>query len=168
MWDQMQVFCKRIADHQIRFVLHFESILDEKTLKDAIKITVENNPIICAKYDESKKKVLWRFSEINLEEIYSFQISEEPEHILDEILLKQINTYSGPQLFISLIRSETDILILNCNHAISDAAGVKDFVYQLAQNYTNLVKKATIYKQEYIPSRSLKALSKKLRVKSHY
>ncbi len=165
MWDQMQVFCKHIADHQIRFILHFDKILDERILKNAVESTVENNPIVSTNYVEGKKKVLWRFSEINMDKIYSYQKCQEPEKLVHETVLKQINTLTGPQLTLSLIRSETDILLLNCNHAVTDAAGVKDFVYQLAKSYSYLSQNKPVHKQNDIPSRSLKVLSKKLGVK---
>lgn len=164
-WDQMQVFCKHIADHQIRFILHFDSNLNEKTLKSAVQITVENNPIIFANYLEERKNIYWKFFEIDIDKMYSFQKCNTPDKLIQDSILKQIDTFTGPQLKISLIRSETDTLILNCNHTISDAAGVKDFVYQLAQNYSHLTQNAAIQKQNYIPSRSLKILSKKLGIK---
>ncbi|GET22133.1 condensation domain-containing protein [Prolixibacter denitrificans] len=165
MWDQMQVFCKHIADHQIRLVLHFNGTLDEKTLRKAVQVTAENNPIVFSHYVEGKKAVLWQFSEMNVDEIYSFQECSEPEQLLQEIILKPIHTFAGPQLALSLIRAETDILILNCNHAISDAAGVKDFMYQLAENYSRLSRNEPVEQSAYTPARSLKTLSKKLGVK---
>ncbi len=165
MWDQMQVFCKHIGDHQIRLILHFDKILDEGILKDAIKITIENNPIVFANYLEGHKKVVWDFYEINIEKMYSFQKCQEPGNLLQGFILKQINIFTDPQLLISLIRSGTDILIINCNHAITDAAGVKDFMYQLARNYSCISQNRPIHKQNYIPSRSLKVLSKRLGAK---
>ena len=33
MWDKMQFFCKRIADHQIRLVLHFKGDSERETIK---------------------------------------------------------------------------------------------------------------------------------------
>lgn len=165
MWDQMQVFCKHIADHQIRLVLHFDGVLDEKVLKNAVKVTIENNPIASANYLESKKEVSWRFSEINMNEIYSFRKCHEHGQILHETILKQIDTFTGPQLTITVIRSESDILLLNCNHAVTDAAGVKDFMYQLSQNYSRLSQHKTVQKHSYIPSRSLKILSRNLGIK---
>ena len=165
MWDQMQVFCKHIADHQIRLVLHFDRILDEKILKDAVEKSVKNNPIICAKYTEGNKKPLWRFTDIHLDEIYFYTECQEPERLFNDILLKSLNTFTGPQLTVSLIRSKGDTLILNCNHAISDAAGVKNFIYQLAHNYSLLSQNKTVPEQDYTPSRSLKILSEKLRAR---
>jgi NRPS condensation-like uncharacterized protein len=168
MWDQMQVFCKQIADHQIRLILHFDRILNEEVLKNAIKITIKNNPIVFAKYHEDNKNVVWDYSEINIDKMYSFQKCQIPDNLLQEFILKQINTYTGPQLLISLIRSEADVLILNCNHAITDAAGVKNFMYQLAQNYNCIAQNKTVTKQNDMPLRSLKILSKKLGVKEKF
>ena len=165
MWDQMQVFCKHIADHQIRLILHFDRFLDEEILKHAVKISVESNPIVFASYVEENKRPLWKFSEVNMDKIYSYQECEEPTQLLDKTILKKVNTSTGPQLTISLIRSKTDTLVLNCNHAISDAAGVKDFTYELAQNYSRISQNKTVHKQYYIPFRSLKILSRKIGVK---
>jgi len=165
MWDQMQVFCKHISDHQIRLILHFDKKLDKEIVKNAINITVENNPIVFANYIEDKKKAIWSYSEIEIEKVFSFQESQDSDNLLKEILLKQTNTYTGPQLFITLIRTETDTLILNCNHAITDAAGVKDFMYQIAGNYSHLSRGETVLKQNHIPTRSLKVLSEKLSFK---
>ena len=123
MWDQMQVFCKHIADHQTRLVLHFDGTLDEKTLREAVQVTAENNPIVFSHYVEGKKGIRWEFAEMNVDDIYSFRESHEPGQLLQEIILKPIHTFAGPQLALSISRSETDILILNCNHAMSDAAG---------------------------------------------
>lgn len=165
MWDQMQVFCKNIADHQIRLILHFDQELDEPILKQAAKITVENNPIGYAHYVEGDKKVSWKFSNVNMDRIYTFQESQKSGPLLQDTVLRQLDTLKGPQLTISLIRSGTDILVLNCNHAITDAAGVKDFMYELAQNYSLLSLNKSVPKQDYIPSRSLKLLSGQLGTK---
>ena len=162
MWDQMQVFCKHITDHQIRLILHFDKTLDEEILENAAKITIDNNPIVCTNYLESKKRPLWKFSEISIGEIYTVQRCLEPEHLIDSAILKQINTFTGPQMKISLIRSTTDTLVLNCNHAITDAAGVKGFIYQLAHNYSQLFQSKVVQKKSYTPLRSLKLLSNKL------
>ncbi len=165
MWDQMQFFCKRIADHQIRLVLHFEKPLDEKILKDAVKITIENNPITCAAYVENKNKVLWKFSENEIDKIFSYKECQQAEELVHETVLEQIDTFTGPQLLVSLIRSKTDTVVLNCNHVVTDAAGVKNFAYQLAHNYTSISQNRPVDKLHNVPSRSLKLLSQKLSIK---
>ncbi len=165
MWDRMQVFCEKIADHQIRLVLHFDKILDEKIFKRALEITLKNNPITCANYVEKEKDAFWEFPEINIDDIYTFKLSQKSEQLIRETILKRIDTYTGPQIKISLIRSETDVLILNCNHSITDAAGVKEFMYELTQNYNCISQENTGNYQSYIPSRSLKVLSKQLSIK---
>lgn len=167
MWDQMQFFCKRIADHQIRMVLHFNEILNKHLLKDAIIHTLENNPIAYANYEESTKEAFWNYSRLNIDKVYSFYESPSPEKLEQDAVLKQIDTLSEPQLTITLIRSKTDALILNCNHAITDGAGVKEFVYEIAENYTRLSLFLTNNNQLTTnkPSRSLTLLSKQLGMK---
>lgn len=164
MWDQMQVFCKHISDHQIRLILYFNCTLDEKIIKKAVKITLDNNPISFARYIEGKRKAMWKISEPNLDKILSIQISQEPEKLLQEILLKKIDTLAGPQLNITLIRYKTDILVLNFDHAITDAAGVKNFTYQLAENYSYIAQNMSIPKQNYTSRRSSKVLYHKLKI----
>ncbi len=165
MWDKMQFFCKNISDHQIRFVIHFDTSLDLGLLKNAIQITIKVNPITCASYVENKNEVLWEFSECEIEKVFSYYECEEPTQLIHEKLISKLNTYSGPQLILNLIRSKTDILILNCDHTIADAAGVRDFMYQLAANYRILSQNKTVQKQTYIPNRSLKSLSNKIGLK---
>ena len=82
--------------------------------------------------------------------------------------MRELDTINGPQLTISLIRSATDILVLNCNHVITDAAGVKDFIYEIANKYTHLSLslKNGRQLQENAPSRSLKLFLKQLNVKN--
>lgn len=164
MWDRMQFFCKNISDHQIRFVMHFNTFLDLELLKNAIQITIEDNPITFASYVENKNEVLWEFSECEIEKVFSFHVCKEPTQLIHEKLISKLNTYSGPQLKLNLIRSKADSLILNCDHTIADAAGVRDFMYQLAANYRILSQNKTVQKQTYIPNRSLKLLSNKIRL----
>lgn len=165
MWDKIQFFCKNISDHQIRFVVHFDTFLDLELLKNAIQITIEDNPITFASYVENKNEVLWEFSECEIEKVFSFHECEEPTQLIHEKLISKLNTYLSPQLKLNLIRSKTDSLILNCDHTITDAAGVKDFMYQLAANYRILSQNETVQKQTYIPNRSLKLLSNKIGLK---
>lgn len=162
MWDKMQFFCKNISDHQIRFVVHFDTFLDLELLKNAIQITIEGNPITFASYVENKNEVLWEFSECEIEKVFSFHECEEPTLLIHEKLISKLNTCSGPQLKLNLIRSKTDILILNCDHTIADAAGVKDFMYQLAESYCILSQNQSVQKRSYKPNRSLKLLSNKI------
>ncbi len=164
MWDKMQFFCKEITDHQIRFLLHFDTTLDEFVLKKAISIAVENNPIIGAKYVEKQKQALWQLSEIDIDKIFVFSKCQpqELEKLQQKEILNSIDTFATPQLSISLLRAETDTLIINCNHTISDAAGVMNFTYQIAHNYSQISKGNIISKQNNPPFRSLKVLSSKL------
>ena len=168
MWDKMQFFCKNISDHQIRFVLHFDLHLDVEVLKNAFQITLENNPIACAKYVEDKKKVLWEFFGCEMDKVFSLYECEVPDQLIHEVVIEQLNTLSGPQLKLSLIRSKSDCLILNCDHTISDAAGVKNFMYRLAENYGILSKNNEVIKQTCIPNRSLKALSGNMGLKEKW
>jgi NRPS condensation-like uncharacterized protein len=165
MWDKMQVFCKHIADHQIRLILNFDRLLNEEALRNAIILTLKNNQIAYASYKEGKNDAFWISSELDIEKVYFYYECQETESIVQETIIKQLDTFKGPQLTISLIRSDVDILIVNCNHSVSDAAGVKEFVYQLAENYSVLSQNKTVPQQEYTPSRSLKLLSVKLSIK---
>jgi NRPS condensation-like uncharacterized protein len=165
MWDKMQVFCKHIADHQIRLILNFDKLLNEEILRNAIAITLKNNPIAFASYIEGNKDAFWMSSEFDIEKIYSFHKCQASESIVQETILKQLDTIEGPQLTISLIRTDSDILIINCNHPVTDAAGLKEFAYQLAENYSVLFQNKTVLQQEYTPSRSLQLLSVKLSLK---
>ncbi len=168
MWDQMQVFCKHIADHQIRMVLKFDDILNEAILKHAVEIAITKNPIIFAKLIEGDKKTIWSFSKVEIDKVFIFIESIDAENTLTETLLERIDNTIEPQLFITLIRStqsKSDTLVLNCNHAITDAAGVKDFTYQLAELYNQLSLKKTVAEAPYSPSRSLKILSDDLSFK---
>lgn len=170
MWDKMQFFCKEITDHQIRFILQFDTTLDELVLKNAISFAVENNPIIGAKYVEKQKQALWQLSEIDIDEVFFF-IKCQPqefEKLLQDEILNSINTFTTPQLRISLFRVETDTLVLNCNHTISDAAGVMNFTYQIAHNYNQISKGNIIRKKNNSPSRSLKVLSSKLGINQKF
>ena len=168
MWDKMQVFCKHIADHQVRMVLKFNRTLNDVVLKRAIEIAIEKNPIIFAKLVERDKQIFWSFSKMDVVKIFLFKESVDPELILNETILERIDNFTQPQLLITLIRSkqsESDILVLNCNHSISDAGGVKEFMYQLAEIYHQLSQNQPVLELAYSSSRSLKVLSKNLTLK---
>lgn len=165
MWDQMQVFCKHIADHQIRMVLEFNGKLNNVVLKKAIEIAIRQNPIVFAKIEEKNKQPFWCFSELVVEKVFVFKECMDPKHILNDRILQRIDNFTEPQLFISLIRSKqtlSDVLVLNCNHSITDAAGVKNFVYQLAELYNQVLHSHSVAETPYYHMRSLKVLSKDL------
>ncbi len=165
MWDKMQVFCKHIADHQIRLVLKFDTHMNDAVLKRAVEIAIKKNPIIFSKLVEGDKKTIWSFSTVGIEKVFIFRECIDAESTLEETILERIDNSKAPQLFITLIRStqtKSETLVLNCNHAITDAAGVKDFTYQLAELYNQLSQKHTVLESAYSPSRSLKVLSKNL------
>ncbi|WP_159520624.1 hypothetical protein [Sunxiuqinia indica] len=168
MWDQMQVFCKHIADHQIRMILKFNSMLNDSLLRAAIEIAIRQNPIIFAKFVEEDKHAFWRFSRSEVDKVFLYKECNDPEPVLNKTILERIESSTEPQLFITLIRSKrskSDILVLNCNHAITDAAGVKNFAYQLAELYNDVLNNLTFIESPYHPMRSLTVLSNDLKFK---
>lgn len=66
--------------------MHFNTFLDLELLKNAIQITIEDNPITFASYVENKNEVLWEFSECEIEKVFSFHVCKEPTQLIHEKL----------------------------------------------------------------------------------
>jgi NRPS condensation-like uncharacterized protein len=161
MWDQMQLFCKQIADHQIRLVFHFDDRLDVETLRWALVEMLKNNPIVLARLDERKNGPFWQYGQKEIDDVFSV-IENDGEKRISDLLLEKIDSLHGPQMKITLLRSSNDILVLNCNHVVTDAAGLRDFAYGLAQKYTSLKEIHKNVDSISTKSRSLRLISSKL------
>jgi NRPS condensation-like uncharacterized protein len=45
MWDRMQFFISKVADQQIRGIIHFEGNLDECLIDKAIRLSLDAEPV---------------------------------------------------------------------------------------------------------------------------
>lgn len=120
----------------IQIEMEFDYPLDEKRLAKAVALTMDAEPILGCKFVPRFMRSYWERVETGQFDIF---ILTEIKSGYEAFKNKKIDSYSGPQMFVCLHRSESfDKLIIKISHLPSDAAGVKDVAAIMSTIYNNL------------------------------
>lgn len=168
LWDQMHLIFQQYNDHQIHGVLYFDGLLDFDCLQKAILITMKKVPELSSRYVEGCLFPYWE--EINLieDEIITFTESQNEKAEIEAFITSQTDTFAGPQLKVRVIRGEVnDTMCVVMNHMMCDGAGFKEYLYMLAEAYTNVKRNNNFAPAcESRGSRSTKQIVKQIRFKN--
>lgn len=140
-WDILQYLfkVKKINDHILHFAAEFSTKLDIHRLKQAVNISSDVFPLIRCRFDESTGR--WENRNYTSDEMVELIETKNIKENISKSICSEINTENGPQIKITVIRSEEkDTLCIIINHMICDAAGFKEYLYLLASIYTNIPK----------------------------
>jgi NRPS condensation-like uncharacterized protein len=129
-----------VADQQVRCILAFDGRLDADRLRQAVALSLVAVPELRCRYVERWWRPQWRAaSELDHDAIFKVREAGDVAEELQRVIAGGIDPLIGPQALISLLRGGSDILCINMNHMVADAAGLKDYSYLLAGLYAQLV-----------------------------
>lgn len=157
VWDVMQFMFGKFNDHQLHSEIHFDAHIDEALLKKAVDKSAEVFPIISCKFVEDSfiKFPHWEDCGFNSEQMVKVIHTENIEDEIKKLIVFKTEEFQGPQLMVNIIRSsKRDSLWIVMNHMISDAAGLREYLYMLSSIYSNLKSG-----RDYTPGSKIKSRS---------
>ncbi len=125
---------------QIHVVLEFQGRLDVARLAQAIRLSVDIEPILGCRFIEDEHRPYWQRL-VNLDDIEwcSLEETRDKETALRKFLRKTSDMEHDPQVMVKLIRSgENDTMCVKLSHDCCDGGGVKEYLELLAGIYTSL------------------------------
>jgi len=139
-FDCMQYFYSTVQQPLIRCLARFNGHLNESALKQAIELSIGALPLITCCFDE--KAHCWRKHDFTADSIvHPIEAHNEKESAAGKLLLSSIDPTCEPQLKIFLVREKNcDTLCIIINHMVSDGAGFKEYLYLLANLYSECEK----------------------------
>lgn len=126
------------SDQQIRLVLRFDGLLDLGALRAAVRVVVDGDPILRARFVEPRPfEARWELREdggavpaCELEE------ADDGEAAVRRFLADLEIQPDGPYVRIRVVRAAgRDTLCLRLDHRLCDGAGGKALVYRIADRY---------------------------------
>lgn len=162
-WDILQhlFYEKSINDHTLHFVAECSGTLDIDRLKRAVARMIEAFPLIRCNYREENGAPYWEDNAFTADDMIRLIESEEKEEGIRRFLCERIESGTGPQLKIGIMRNgKTDILCVTMNHMLCDGGGFKEFLYLLCWIYAHLDDKAMELPVQPMKNRQLSQLLK--------
>lgn len=133
--DQFNVALSDIADQLMHLVIRLEGRIDEKRLAGAIRVSLNEAPVLGSRFREAAEPYWEPIAGLLLSDLLKVHETGDPEGKLREILVVPLDTEKGPQVRFDLIRSEADTLLITLHHAVADAHGVIVYAGLLARFY---------------------------------
>jgi len=139
IWDIMQLIFASSIDHQIHFLIKFDSFIDIGRLEEAIDLLITQFPLIACKFKERGNHPFWEEAGFTSEDIIFLKKTQEINEEIQKAFGPKIDEFNEPQLRIHIIRSEKeDTLCININHMLCDGEGYRDIIYLLSSIYSQL------------------------------
>ncbi|WML66648.1 MAG: hypothetical protein METHP_00091 [Methanoregula sp. SKADARSKE-2] len=152
--DQFNYALKRLGDMSMRLVIDLAGRLDEARLARACIAAIRQAPVLGSRFVEAESPVWEILLSLNIEDLVQVTLSQDPDGDLMKTLTGSLDPGRGPQVRLSLIRGERDILCITVSHAAMDAHGLLAFSALLAMLYRDEHLGDTI-----IPERSDRSLT---------
>lgn len=131
---------KKKNDHYLHAVIHFDGLIDENMLAQAIQATLPVLPLLSCRYVEDGEKAYWEEAGWNGQDmVFVVETDDDVEDAIQKNLTIKLNEKIGPQIRIAIVRNNhQDSLAVILNHMICDGGGFKDYLYLLSSCYTRL------------------------------
>lgn len=156
-WDSLQHLfqIKKINDHILHFLASFDGKLDMIRLHKSVAVSAEAFPLINCRFREEGRRPYWESCSNGIDEMLTLIETEDVETAVNQFLISGVNTSTGPQLKLGVIRAaKADTLVVVMNHMLCDAAGFKDYLYLLSSIY-NKIREEADYHPPALGSRRL-------------
>ncbi len=128
-----------ISNIQIQAVLKFDGKLDFDKLKQAVRLSVDSEPVFKSRFVEDERPY-WKIIEnIGIVDFCTLLETDDIERAVDDFIQTPMDLDKDPMVKVKLIRSgHQDVLGIKINHACCDGAGVKEYIQLLSQIYTSI------------------------------
>jgi len=160
-WDSLQHLfqIKKINDHTLHFLASFNGKLDMMRLQKSVDLSAEAFPLLKCRFNEGTERPYWEYCSNTTKEMLTLIETEDAETAVNQFLVSEIITPTGPQIKLKVIRdTNADTLIVVMNHMLCDAAGFKDYLYLLSSIY-NKIREDADYHPSALGSRRLSQIT---------
>ncbi len=130
-----------MSNLQIQAILKLDGRLDFDKLKQAVKLSVEAEPVFKCRFVEDTEPYWEPFENIGIVNFCSLEETDDIDQAIENFIESYIDLDNDPMVNVKLIRSKQyDVLGLKINHACCDGAGVQEYIRLLSEIYTKLDK----------------------------
>ncbi|NLI14050.1 condensation domain-containing protein [Pelotomaculum propionicicum] len=125
---------------QIHAVLEFQGHLDAAKLAEAVRMSVDIEPILGCRFVEEQIRPYWqRLVDIDDIKLCSLEETRDNEKTLRRFMSQSFDEKHDTQVLVKIIRSgENDTICVKMDHACCDGGGIKEYLKLLSAIYTNL------------------------------
>lgn len=125
---------------QIHTVLEFEGQLDADRLAQAVRMSVDIEPILGCRFIEEQPRPYWQhLVDIDDIKLCSLEVTQDSEKALRRFLAQPFDVKHDTQVQVKIIRSgENDTICVKMDHACCDGGGIKEYLKLLSGIYTGL------------------------------
>lgn len=126
-----------LANCQVQAILTFDGHLDFNKLSQAVRSSVDTQPVFGSRFVENEPPYWKRLDNIDKAEFCSMETVENPEEAIRNFLEGPLDMDRGPMLKVKLLRSgQNDTLCIKSSHACCDGAGIKEYLQLLSEIYS--------------------------------
>ncbi|WP_068776676.1 condensation domain-containing protein [Paenibacillus sp. FJAT-26967] len=146
-----------VSEQQIGYILHFRQRIDPHILEEAMKITVQLEPVLGCRFVEDPHQPYWQVrdddEDLQLCTILELAAGESSRSAVCAYFTETFDRRQSPLVQARLIRGEEDTLCVKIFHACSDGAGLKAYIALLAEVYSGLAAEQSGTEQRLVEAR---------------
>ena len=129
--------CNRMATSQIQVIMKLDGRLDFDRLTQAVKLSVDAEPILASRFVEDKKYYWKRLENIDEIAFCSLEETDNADETVMQFLQSPLDMDNDPQVKVKIIRLEQyDILGVKLNYVCCDGTAAKEYIKLLSQIYS--------------------------------
>ena len=138
-YDLYMYLGRNSADQQCRLVISLEGRLDEERMARAVRLTLEEEPVLGCRFVLRRWRPYWERRE-DLDSIDTLLLVDDDriEERLWSFITQPMDPCKDLQVQIGIFRSRCDKLCIKLNHVAADGEGAKRYAYLLASVYRAL------------------------------
>jgi NRPS condensation-like uncharacterized protein len=131
---------RKFFDGQLHCIISFDDLVDEKRLAQAVRLTLDAEPVLGCRFVERRGRSYWERRE-DLDRIELLRLIETPEREKEilKFMIEPKSAFKDPVVRCAVIRAQTDTLCIKLDHIAADAGGMKDYAYLVSSIYRELL-----------------------------
>lgn len=135
-----------VADFQIRAVLKLDGFLDYRKLLNAVRLSIEAEPVLGCRFVENETPYWKRLDDIDETDFCSFEVVYHLSKAVTNFLESPLDMDKDPMVKVKLIRwGPFDTLCIKLSHACCDGTGTKEYIKLLGEIYCAIDKEYGLY-----------------------
>jgi len=113
----------------VQAVLRFEQELDIQILREAVRLSVDIEPILGCQFRVADDRPFWqRLEDLDQLDWCPLEVTDKSEEAVNRFLCLAPSTEKGPQIRTRLIRSSgQDCFVIKLNHTCGDGGAIKEY-----------------------------------------
>jgi len=134
-----------MANYQIQPVMRLDGRLDYEKLSQAVRLTIDAEPVFGCRFVESNIPYWKRIDNIDEIQLCALEKVENADEAIKSFLESPLDIDRDPMVKLKLIRSGSyDTICLKINHICCDGAGTKEYIQLLSEFYNALEQKNNV------------------------